>query len=214
MKYTINSIDSDVNNRKVAIKCPHCGHLGTFEDVAQDISDRETKIYFGLKRCPNWECRGHLFFIMKEQGEVLITYPSTSIPFESTSLPQNVLNSFEEAIKCHAGNCFVACAIMIRKTLEELCIDKKAKGRNLFEKLEQLNSTIILPKEFAILMQELRLLGNDAAHIESQTFNIIGKEEVEISIEITKQILKAVYQLGELIQRIEKFKKQKLEIKQ
>jgi hypothetical protein len=50
-------------------------------------------------------------------------------------------------------------------------------------------------------------LGNDAAHIESQTFNDVGKTEVEISIEFTKEILKAVYQYEGLLSRIRSLKK-------
>jgi hypothetical protein len=56
-------------------------------------------------------------------------------------------------------------------------------------------------------MQELRLLGNDAAHIESQTFNEIGKNEIEVSIEFTKEILKAVYQYENLLEKIRGLKK-------
>jgi hypothetical protein len=39
-------------------------------------------------------------------------------------------------------------------------------------------------------LDDLRLLGNDAAHIESKEFDAIGQEEVEIGIEFTKEVLK------------------------
>ena len=57
-------------------------------------------------------------------------------------------------------------------------------------------------------MHELRLLGNDAAHIEANTFEQIGKEELEISIDFTKEILKAVYQYESLLERLRSLKKQ------
>jgi len=58
-------------------------------------------------------------------------------------------------------------------------------------------------------MDDLRLLGNDAAHIEARTFNDIGKDEIEISLEFTKEILKAVYQYESLLQKMKKLKEKK-----
>lgn len=55
-------------------------------------------------------------------------------------------------------------------------------------------------------MNELRLLGNDATHIEAQTFSEIGKEEIEVSLEFAKEILKAVYQYENLLQKLKKLK--------
>ncbi len=55
-------------------------------------------------------------------------------------------------------------------------------------------------------MNHLRLLGNDVAHIESKTFSKINKEEIEVGIEFTKEILKAVYQYQNLLERLIKLK--------
>lgn len=60
-------------------------------------------------------------------------------------------------------------------------------------------------------MDDLRLLGNDAAHIEAKTFSEIGKEEIEISIDFTKEILKAVYQYENLLDKLKKLKEKKNE---
>ncbi len=51
------------------------------------------------------------------------------------------------------------------------------------------------------------MLGNDAAHIESQEYAKIGKEEVEVGIEFTKEVLKAVYQYSALLNKLRAFKK-------
>jgi len=64
---------------------------------------------------------------------------------------------------------------MIRKTLEEICIDKGATGGNLYKKIQDLSTKILIPKELIEAMHELRLLGNDAAHIEAETYNNIGR---------------------------------------
>ena len=51
-----------------------------------------------------------------------------------------------------------------------------------------------MPKELLDGLDDIRLLGNDAAHIESRDYDNIGKEkeEVELAIDFTKEVLKAV----------------------
>ena len=116
-------------------------------------------------------------------------------------------HAFEEAITCHAEQCFVAAAIMVRKTLELICHDRGATGANLKEWLAALRSKVILPTELFDGLDYLRLLGNDAAHIESQIFDQVGEQEVEASIEFTKEVLKATYQLKGLVDKIRALKK-------
>lgn len=197
------------NYARISTRCPHCGHNGTFEPVGGSDVIHMSNIILGLRRCPNSKCFGHLFFVYSNQnGEIIITYPSDNIPFDKENIPEKVLNAFQEAVISHANNCFVASAIMIRKTLEEICLERKATGKNLYERLQDLGTKIVVPKELIEGMQELRLLGNDAAHIESNAFNEVGKNEVEISIEFTKEVLKAVYQYESLLGKLKNLKKQ------
>jgi hypothetical protein len=96
---------------------------------------------------------------------------------------------------------------MIRRTLEELCQDKNAKGNTLKERISALQSAVILPQELFLALDDLRLLGNDAAHVEAKTYDSVGSEEIEAGIELTKEILKAVYQLNDLLSRLRALKK-------
>jgi hypothetical protein len=96
---------------------------------------------------------------------------------------------------------------MVRKTLEELCRERGAKGRDLKDRIRDLGTKVILPKELLEGLDDLRLLGNDAAHFESQAYDNVGEEEVETAIEFTKEVLKAVYQYKALLQRLQKLKK-------
>jgi hypothetical protein len=129
------------------------------------------------------------------------------IDFDKTNIPTKVLSALEEAITCHANQCYVASAIMIRKALDLLCNDRGATGTNLKEKVSSLRNKVVIPTELLDGMDDLRLLGNDAAHIESQVFDTVGKEEVEIAIEFTKEIMKAVYQYSSLLAKLKSLKK-------
>ncbi|MFC3197557.1 DUF4145 domain-containing protein [Parapedobacter deserti] len=212
MKVLLTKTRSEDKWANVALRCPHCGHYGTFERLSgiKDVLALEESVlsyFLGLRRCPNAECHGHLFFIADHVGLVNITYPNSTIPFNKENIPEKILNAFSEAISCHSNNCFIASAIMIRKTLEEICKDRGAVGKTLYDRLQDLSTKIVVPKELRDGMQELRLLGNDAAHIESNTFGEIGKEEIEVSIEFTQEILKAVYQYESLLGKLRGLKK-------
>ena len=192
----------------IATICPHCGHKGTFENLfGQDSFESNNNLWFGSRRCPNPKCHGHIFFISDPGANLAKMYPNIKITFDSEKIPGKIKSAFDEALTCHSNNCFVASAIMIRKTLEEICLDKGAKGDNLYKRIESLKNTIVLPTELLTAMQELRLLGNDAAHLEAQTFEQIGKDELEISLDLTKEILKAVYQYESLLEKIQGLKK-------
>ncbi len=210
MKIKLSHTGTNSSGTRISTRCPHCGHNGTFEQIGTDVKNNGHT--FGLRRCPNEKCFGHLFFAYNNSlNKIAITHPSETIPFDKENIPENVLNAFEEAIISHSNNCFIASAIMIRKTLEEICNERGAKGDNLYKRLVDVGTKIVIPKELIEGMQELRLLGNDAAHIESKTFNEIGKTEVEISIEFTKEILKGVYQYESLLGKIRGLKKPKEE---
>ncbi len=77
------------------------------------------------------------------------------------------------------------------------------------QRLKSLNSTVIIPQELLDAADELRLLGNDAAHIEAKTYDTIGSYECEIAIELTKELLKAVYQYSNLVSKLRALKSQK-----
>ncbi len=210
MKFQVVNAVHNTNWAVVRVRCPSCKRQGTFDGlpnimdlVIQNISPPVTT---GQRRCPNPECQALLFFAL-QNGKILVSYPPELLDFDPVNLPATVLAAFEESITCHANRCLTAAAIMVRKTLEELCLDRQATGSNLKERIRSLGAKVVLPQELLDGLDDLRLLGNDAAHIESQEFNKVGQEEVEIGIEFTKEVLKAVYQYSALLTRLRALKK-------
>jgi hypothetical protein len=194
-------------NLLVRLRCPVCRQRGTFDPVINyDLRLTNTQTFAGMRRCPDPNCHSLVFFLM-DQGKVIESFPAETIDFDATNIPAAVQSAFEEAIKCHAQSCFVASAIMVRKTLEELCRDRNAAGPNLKERIKALGTKVVLPQELLEGLDDLRLLGNDAAHIESQEYTKVGKEEVEVGIEFAKEVLKAVYQYAALLSKLRALKK-------
>lgn len=199
----------------ISIRCLGCRQIGVFKNVTSNdfyTLDDVTKshLIMGLKHCPNTECGCFVYVVygtVDSRLKVIATFPPERIDFDSSNIPPAILNAFEEAITCHANQCYIAAAIMIRKTLEELCNDKNITGNNLRQKITALGSSVILPSDLLLGVDVLRLLGNDAAHVESQEFNKVGRDEIEIAIEFTKELLKSVYQYTNLLNRLNALRK-------
>lgn len=195
----------------MTVRCPACHHMGSFHAVksipdAAWTSDGDYRKHIaGVRVCPNRSCR-MVIFVGWREGDGRITYPPETIDFDASNLPAKLLTTLEEAVKCHAAGCYRASALMVRRLLEELCENQNAVGRNLKERILALGSTAIVPSELLEAADELRILGNDAAHIEAREYDAIGEKEAALGIELAKEILKAVYQYSTLLSRLQALK--------
>jgi hypothetical protein len=200
------------NPPTVSVRCPDCRQGVTTESVGQDSHASHAdggELYWGARKCPTPHC-GALLLISYKGGQQLtnlVFYPAETLDFDAAKLPDRVRETLEEAVKCHAQQCYTAAAIMVRKTLEELCADREAEGKTLYDRIEALGKKIILPGAMLIALHDLRLLGNDAAHLEARIYDEIGRDEVEAAVEVTKEILKATYQYEDILGRLAALKR-------
>lgn len=202
----------------LTIRCPHCMNLGTFPSLGARLWSYTKKAknggyaYFAsIRICPNESCSGIILSVTggtKISGtQNVIIFPPETIDFDADSIPPNLLLTLKEAIDCHAAGADRAAAMMVRRLLEELCDASGANGKNLHDRLADLKGKITLPQALFDAMGELKALGNDAAHIQAKAFDNIGPEEAADSIELAKEILKALYQLDGLVKRLQARKK-------
>ena len=186
--------------------CPYCGHKGTFEAISRDRFIQNQYIC-GQRLCPDQDCRGHLFIVLDRSGNLLFHYPFRSVSLKRENIPESIIKTFDEAVTCHAQNCFVASAIMIRRTLEEICEERGAVGKDIKTRIRDLQTKTLLPQELFDAMDELRLLDSDAARIEDSTFAQISSQELDVAIEFTIEFLKALYQYSSLLSKMRELRK-------
>ena len=75
------------------------------------------------------------------------------------------------------------------------------------KRIADLRGKIVIPEELFEAMDELRLLGNDAAHIEAKSYDNISEQELSVAIEFTKELLKGIYQYSTLLTKLRNLKK-------
>jgi len=81
---------------------------------------------------------------------------------------------------------------MCRKSLDAICLDLNAKGKNLAERIESLYKTKIIDEKLFNWANELRLIGNDAAH---EFDIIIHKNDAKDAIIFLNALLLYIYTL-------------------
>src|SRR4051794_12709805 len=179
MLWSVTGTQGPHSARPTRLRCPGCHDRVTLsiDGPTQDFgfwsnqSPHATVV--GQRTCPNPACRTHVFVVyldLNDEVEVIASYPPERIDFEPEGLPQRVLDAFEEAIACQAAGCYVASAMMVRKTLEVVCDDRGARGDNLSKRIQELRAKVVLPHALLQGLDALRLLGNDAAHVESRDY--------------------------------------------
>ena len=151
-------------NRPLSLRCPACRQMGSFFGIENVHDLRTNDTFLGQRVCPNPPCRTQVFCVFDIHEEILKSYPAQQLDFDPKAIPAAIVKTFGEALSCHAEGLFVAAAIMIRRTLEELCEDKGAAGPNLKVRLAALQASVVLPQGLLTALDDLRLLGNDAAH--------------------------------------------------
>jgi hypothetical protein len=208
-------VGQSVARATVSIRCPHCREIGSFNALGGHVwqfgKKATTNIaqthfvadYFASVRvCPNDKCRGLVFAIESKEGVVEVEPPQL-LDFNPEGLPERVQQTLREAVACHGAGAYRAAAMMVRRLLEEICEDNKAVGANLHQRLASLKTSVVLPSPLFEAMNELKALGNDAAHVEAKSYDNIGADEAADSIELAKEIVKALYQLKGLIARLQ-----------
>jgi len=120
----------------------------------------------------------------------------------NATLPDLISKSYREAARAFAAGLYDACAIMCRKCLEALCAEKGIRGKDLASRLSSLQSAGTIDERLFRWADQLRLVGNDAAHDLS---SITDANDARDTLEFVEAILTYVYVLGtrfeEFVQR-------------
>jgi uncharacterized protein DUF4145 len=206
---------------RIKMRCPVCLREGTLDQRGVDLQLAQRNKGWsnnqpatGERICPNPDCAALIYLVYTpNKAEVIASYPPERLDFDASALPPAVQAPLEEAIDCHAGECYPAAAVMVRRTLEAVCEDQDASGEDLYKRIENLGKKIVLPKGMIKALHNLRLLGNDAVHVEARVYAEVGKREVEVAVDVAKTILQATYQMDAILDELEGLKVSAMESK-
>lgn len=200
-------------------RCPGCAIVVVGVPAIHDIPDWRPASPpvnvpgdgLGWRSCPKQTCRTivavQYTYLTEDSGTVVTTWPTALVPLAAGSLPPQITECMLEATKCHSIGCNRAASAMLRRTLEVVCEEQEATGKTLKERLAHLNKNVSLPEGLFDGLDLIKLLGNDAVHVELKTFDSIGPAHVGLGIEIVNHLLGSLYGAIEVRKKLEALRK-------
>jgi hypothetical protein len=132
------------------------------------------------------------------QGERVL-YP-TSRQVSTDGVPTSVARAYSTAARAFVVGLYEPCVIMCRKCIEALCRELGATKGNLKERLVALRDAGQIDQKLLAWADELRLIGNDAAH---DLDIVIEQVDARDALDFVEAILLYVFSLS---RRFEEFK--------
>ena len=202
-----------MSERKFDLFCPRCNIMAETNVIAAGnggftarggapILDEDSEYYgdtYYVTLCSR--CNGPFLICQSLYGvggefetvtEEKILYPNES-KIETSTIPLIIKNAYEQGLRSYSASLYEPCALMCRKCLEAICKTHGVDGKNLFERLKNLESSGTIDARLSKWSHEIRAIGNDAAHdFESQ----VTKEDTRDVLDFTEAILIYVYTLN------------------
>lgn len=215
-------------SKTLSLECPYCITKCQFKQVSQGHSycwsDNLHHIAYFCTNCEGtiitkWEAgtRDIDQFEVNpvSYGQQLVNYyPLIGDwkPRVNLSLITNneIKSDFEESIDCYNNECYNACMMMARRTIQQEMIIKNATDDNLYKQIE---STGISPK-LKVLLQKIKNFGNFGAHPDFCLFDENGnqiedkKGFAKLSLEFLDRYFANEYEIDLLVNNAPKSKKE------
>lgn len=116
-------------------------------------------------------------------------------------LPGNVRQSYEEAVSCELAKTWMACVVMVGRTLEAVCKEFESSSRTIFEGLRAMHSKGIISQELLDWANELRVMRSLGAHATNERIDVSDATD---ALDFLQAILEILYDLRP---KFEKFKR-------
>ena len=134
-------------------------------------------------------------------GERILYPPTREISMDG--LPASIARQYSSATRSFRFGLYEPCVIMCRKCLEALCKELGTKKGNLKARLVDLHNNGQIDQKLLTWADELRLIGNDAAH---DLDIVIEQVDAQDALEFVEAILMYTFSLT---RKFEKFRKRR-----
>lgn len=177
------------------LACPHCDAPSLFDEWAiyhdvphpdQDVSPAR----YTLLGC--LACRQPQLWKdpvgPDDEGDGQRLWPQVTAL--APDIPASIARELVEAHACFDAKLYTAAAVMVRRTLEGMCIEQGTKKSNLFQALQELRDDGIIEGRLFDWAQALRVLGNQGAHFSEES---VSREDAADALSLAEAVLNYIY---------------------
>ncbi|MEU6409398.1 DUF4145 domain-containing protein [Microbispora sp. NPDC046933] len=108
----------------------------------------------------------------------------------SAAIPEAIRREHHEARSCFKVGSYTAVLVMVRRTLEGVCRDHDVTVSPLYKALEEMKRLGLIEGRLLDWAQELRVLGNEAAHF---TGRPVARQDAQDSLELAEALMDYLY---------------------
>jgi len=181
--------------------CPHCKAKCQFNKLGDQYQCTIDHSRQQAWHCSN--CNGVIVskFIQSQNINQSRIYPLTKIKpkISINKLPDNIKNDYVESLEDYSNGCYISCVIMCRRAIQQSCLDKGAKKKNLYDQIEELD----IDNNLKQLAHKLRFWGNSGAHPDILLDEVVNEQDAKLAIDFTEKFLQYVYIIPKELEEIE-----------
>lgn len=166
------SSERTLTDQASSLVCRHCGQAVVVIEE-QWIGDHRAAEGIGQGGTVSW--RGINWWPL----------PESELP---SDVPEVIRGVFAEAAKCMYAGCPRASAVMARRALEAITVDKGEASGTLATRLAALASRNVLQPDLAEWAKEVRLVGNAGAHFDP--VSDVSKDDATQLLRFVRELLK------------------------
>lgn len=176
--------------------CWYCDEARIFAiDYTHIIFDDSPPSEYTFAHCE--KCNHPSIFVREDMGDgfEMDSYYRTYPPQDrhlGFLMPDIVRQSYEEAVRCETSKTWIACVVMVGRTLEAVCKEFEPNSRTIFDGLRSLHSKGIISQELLEWSNELRVLRNLGAHATNAKVEYSDAKE---ALDFLQAILEILYDL-------------------
>ena len=180
--------------------CPCCKNASTFTvDGEHSYHEAKKTVVHLILRCNYAKCKRTIYVrtsnmpthTRNNPDDDFFMYPSGTVDNPHPGIPTEIANDWIEAQKAMQADAPKAAAVMFRRVLYSVLIEKGCKLHPIREGLEQLISTQRLPSIFDDWLPAIRDDGHDGAHPDRALH--VSAENVAETMEYTSELLRYLY---------------------
>ncbi|MFJ1582065.1 DUF4145 domain-containing protein [Streptomyces sp. NPDC088197] len=185
------------------VTCPHCERpalAGVVGEASDHSADDGPPYLLELVRCG--KCRKPFLTVEEDYGEGWdgepgVLWPEQQRPL-SVHVPEDLRRTHSEARRCFSAKAYTATAVMVRRTLEAVCVDQgmvdddSRRPKPLFKMLEEMRDQGKIDGRLFEWAHELRSLGNQGAHYSSTS---VTREDAADGLALAEALLDYLYVL-------------------
>ncbi len=125
----------------------------------------------------------------KKKRAIEVLWPSPERALSGT-IPESLRREHAEARACFKAQAYIATVVMVRRTLEGVCSDHKITKKPLYAALDDMRSRGLIEGRLLEWAQELRVLGNDAAHF---TGRYVSRQDAADALTLAEALMDYLY---------------------